>query len=138
MATKRVFTASSTAEAINSITRMHGKDLEALMEVIGDYFDDEERETEYNSDDDIDPSGHSHSEQVSPSSNSQAGCGSASALTLQEAAGTASEHSVHCDFDDMVALEPTEHIEGQHAHTLSSSNFRKQNARLNNDVATCE
>ena len=50
MATKRVFTAKKTAEAINSIIRMEGEDLEALMEVIADYFDDREREVEYDSD----------------------------------------------------------------------------------------
>ena len=126
MATKKVFTASSTALSINSITKMHGKDLEALLEVITDYFDQDEREVEYDFDDDEAEISAVAGDSV-PHTREEPDSAVPCLTTTQEAAGhhTGSHDTcVHCDLSDMVAPEPMEHTEGQHAHTHTHTNSR--------------
>lgn len=134
---KKLFTASDTALAINSITRMHEDDLQALLEVIADYFDEDEREAEID-DEAPEPSfqktsGGDASGLVSSSdaeSDSEEEVNTtplthAESQARKEAGTTSDPHTesqediVHCDLTYMVTLEIMEHTEGEHAHTLT-------------------
>ena len=47
------FTASATAQAINEIMRVDNCDKEALLEMIADYFDDDEESSQRQADPDL-------------------------------------------------------------------------------------